>query len=129
MSEPIIYIDSSEVREGKLEQLKPAMEELARFVEANEPRIIAYNVYLTGDGSRMTVMHIHSDSASLEYHMTVAGPLFPRFAEFIRLLRIDVYGKPTDKLMAQLREKARVLGAEVVAVHGHHAGFARLGTM
>ena len=58
-SEPIIYIDHSEVREGKLDELKTAMKELVELVEANEPRIIAYNVYFTEDGTRMTVVHVH----------------------------------------------------------------------
>jgi hypothetical protein len=54
MSEPILYVDTSEIREGKLEELKTAMKELVEFVETNEPRLIAYNVYLNDDGNQMT---------------------------------------------------------------------------
>lgn len=128
MSEPIVYIDCSEIREGKIEKLKSAMNELAEWVEANEPRLIAYNVYLTEDGTRMTVVHVHPDSASLEFHMEVAGPAFPKFAEFIKLLRIDVYGKPGDDLVERMRQKAQMLGNGTVLVHRLHAGFTRFGT-
>ncbi|MDP2674260.1 MAG: hypothetical protein Q8Q00_05050 [Dehalococcoidia bacterium] len=128
MSEPIVYIDSSEIHEGKLEELKTAMNELAEFVEVNEARLIAYNVYFKEDGTRMTVVHVHPDSASLEFHMKVAGPLFPKFAEFIKLLTIDVYGKPSDDLVEQMRQKAQMLGNGTVLVHELHAGFARFGT-
>lgn len=127
MPEPIIYIDCSEIREGMFEKLKTAMNELVGFVKANEPRIIAYNVYLTGDGTRMTVVHVHPDSASLEFHMKVAGPAFPKLVEFIKLLTIDVYGEPGDGLVEQLRRKAQMLGNGTVQVHGLHAGFARFG--
>lgn len=127
MSEPIVYIDQSEVREGKLEELKTAMIELVELVEGNEPRLIAYNVYFTEDGSRMTVLHIHPDSASLESHMKVAGPAFPKFAEFIRLLTIDVYGRASGELLEQMRRKARMLGNGIVRAHGLHAGIARFG--
>lgn len=127
MSEPIIYIDSSEIREGMFEKLKTAMNELVGFVKANEPRLIAYNVYFTGDGTRMTVVHVHPDSASLEFHMKVAGPAFPKLVEFIKLLTIDVYGEPGDGLVEQLRRKAQMLGNGTVQVHGLHAGFARFG--
>ena len=58
--------------------------------------------------------------------MKTAGPLFPGFAPFIELLKIDVYGKPTERLVEQLRQKARTLGSGSVAVHVLHAGFARL---
>lgn len=125
MSEPILYIDTSEIRAGKLAELKAAMNELVGFIEANEPRLIAYNVYLDEDGSRMTVVHVHHDSASLEFHMKVAGPAFPKFAQFIRLLTIDVYGKLSDDLLEQMRKKARMLGNGTVRVHELHAGFAR----
>ncbi|MBP2683894.1 MAG: hypothetical protein H6Q79_1933 [Deltaproteobacteria bacterium] len=127
MSEPIIYVDCSEIREGKFEQLKTAMNGLVGFVKANEPRLIAYNVYFTGDGTRMTVVHVHPDSASMEFHMKVAGPAFPKLVEFIKLLTIDVYGEPGDSLVEQLRRKAQMLGNGTVLVHGLHAGFARFG--
>jgi hypothetical protein len=53
MSELIVYIESSEIQAGKLEELKAAMKELVKFVEANEPRLIAYKVCLEEDGTRM----------------------------------------------------------------------------
>ncbi|MBP1707590.1 MAG: hypothetical protein H6Q39_1314 [Chloroflexi bacterium] len=40
--EPIIYIDHSEIRTGKLEEVKTGIKELAEFVKNNEPRIISY---------------------------------------------------------------------------------------
>jgi hypothetical protein len=126
MSQPIVYVDTSEVRPGRLEELKTAMDDLARFVEANEPQLVAYNVYFSQEGTRMTVLHINPDSASLEFHMKVAGPKFPPIAEFIRMLAIDVYGRPADALVGRLREKAELLGSGTVRVHDLHAGFARL---
>jgi hypothetical protein len=71
------------------------MNDLARFVQANEPQLLACNVYFTDDGTRMSVLHINPDSAALERHMKVAGPKFPPIGEFIKLLSIDVYGDRT----------------------------------
>lgn len=126
MHESIVYIDTSEVQAGKLEELKAAMEALAQFVEANEPRIIAYNVYFTPDGTRMSVLHIHPDLASLEFHMKVAGPRFPSIAQFINMLTIEIYGKPGEELLEQLQHKAKMLGTGTVLVRELHAGFAHL---
>jgi len=125
MSEPILYIDHSEIYAGKLEELKTAMNELVELVESNEPQIIAYNVYFNEDGTRITVVHVHADSASLAFHMKVAGPAFPKFAQFVKLLSIDVYGKLTDDLLEQVRRKAQMLGNGTVVVHRLHAGVAR----
>jgi quinol monooxygenase YgiN len=128
MPEPIVYIDRSEVRPGKLEELKGAVRELAELVEANEPQLGSYRVYFTEDGAQMTVIHVHADSASLEDHMKVAGPAFLRFVELVRLMTIDVYGTPSDALLTQIRHKAMLLGSAVVTVHDLHAGFTRPGT-
>ncbi|WP_228500369.1 hypothetical protein [Nocardioides agariphilus] len=125
-SQPIVYVDTSGVREGRLEELKVAMNDLAEFVEASEPRLLAYQVYFSEDGARMTVLHINPDSASLEFHMKVAGPKFAPIGEFINMLAIDVYGHPDAALVEQLRQKAVLLGSGVVRVHELHAGFARL---
>jgi hypothetical protein len=62
----------------------------------------------------------------MEFHMKVAGPAFPGLSEFLTLSRIDIYGKPSDGLLGQLRTKARMLGNAVLAVHAPHAGFSRL---
>ena len=129
MSDLILYVDSSDVRDGALEELKPAIEELADFIEENEPQLIAYHVYLSEDGTRMTVVSLHPDSASLEYHMTVAGPLFRRFVDLVTLSSIHIYGTPSETVRKQSREKAQLLGRGAAVVEEpFFAGFTRLTT-
>ncbi len=82
-------------------------------------------VYLSDDGSQMTVVHIHADSASLEYHMDVAGPVFRRLADLITLSSIRIYGEPSEKALRQLHDKAVSLGEGDVSVHRLHSGFSR----
>lgn len=121
----IVYVDTSEVRPGRLTELKTAMDDLARFVEANEPQLLAYEVYFSDDGARMTVLHINADSESLEFHMRTAGPKFPPIGQYIDMVSIDVYGEPAAAVVDQLRGKAAMLGRGEVRVHSLHAGFSR----
>jgi quinol monooxygenase YgiN len=125
MSDAIVYVDTSDVREGALERLKAGMKELVEFVEANEPRLIAYNVYFSDDRNRMTVVHVHPDAASLELHLEVAGPFFRRFAELVSLTSTHIYGEPSETALRQSHEKARLLGHDAVVVDALHAGFTR----
>jgi len=126
VSEPVVSVDCSEVREGKLEELKTAIKELVGFVGGERTAAIAYNVYFSDDGTQMTVLQVHPNSGSMEFHMEVAGPAFPKLMEFIKLSTIDIYGRPSDKLLEQMRRKAQMLGTATVAVHELHAGFTRL---
>jgi hypothetical protein len=125
MSGPLLYVDTSEVREGALEELKGAIDELVEFLDAEEPQLLTYNVYLSDDGREMTIAHVHADSASLEYHLEVGGPAFRKLADLITLSAIHVYGDPSDKALRQLRDKARSLGSGDVFVHSPHRGFSR----
>lgn len=126
-SEPIVIIDRSEIREGRLEALQTAMRELVAFAQANEPRMIAYGVYLNEDATQVTVWQVHPDAASAELHMTVAGARFAGFADLIRLRGIDVYGRPTADLRDRLERKAVMLGGNSVTVHDLYTGFTRFG--
>lgn len=128
-ADPIVVVDSSEIREGTIDELKPALARLVEFVEANEAKPIAYSIYIDEDGSRMTVVQIHPSSASMELHMRLAGPIFREFAELVVLSRVDVYGTPSDALLEQLRQKTKLLGNAPVSVNELHAGFARFGTV
>jgi quinol monooxygenase YgiN len=125
MSDAIVYVDTSDVREGSLEELQAGMKELVDFVEANEPRIISYNVYFNEEGTRMTVMHVHPDAESVEYHLEVAGPFFRRFVELVTLTSTHIYGRPSETVLKQADEKVRLLGRGVVDVQALHAGFTR----
>lgn len=127
MSGPIVAVDTSEIREGKFEELAEAVAEMATFVDANEPRPIAYQVYFDERGTRMTVIQVHPDSASMEHHMTVAAPIFSGFADLITLSSVDVYGEPSDQLVELLRRKAQMLGTATLTVHELRAGFLRFG--
>jgi hypothetical protein len=64
----------------------------------------------------------------MEFHMKVAGPVFPKFVELVKLSTMDIYGKPSDDLLEQMRKKVQTLGNATVVVHKRHAGFARFGT-
>ncbi|HZJ51259.1 MAG TPA: hypothetical protein VFF07_10540 [Actinomycetota bacterium] len=56
MVEPIVYIDRSKIREGKLEELKAATHELVEFVDSSEPQLITYGFYLNESGTQMTIV-------------------------------------------------------------------------
>lgn len=125
MSRPIVYVDTSRIREGKREELEAAMKHLAAFVEANVPRVLSYGFFLNEEHTTMTVVAVHPDSASLEYHMDAGGAEFGKFSELIELLSIDVYGRVSDAVRDRLHRKAEMLGNGTVTVHEFYAGFSR----
>ncbi len=56
MDEPIVYIDRSTIRTGKVGALRRAIDDLVGFIEEREPQLIHYGFYLDELASRMTVI-------------------------------------------------------------------------
>ncbi|HLG01901.1 MAG TPA: hypothetical protein VI916_15675 [Acidimicrobiia bacterium] len=129
MSEPIVYIDRSRIREGCVDDLRAAIADLVEFIDAREPQLLYYGFFVDEKNGAMTVVAVHPDSASLELHMKIGAAAFRTFADFIEMERIEVYGEPSDDVVAQLHTKARDLGrAGSVVIHPRRAGFTRLDT-
>lgn len=126
MSDPLVYIDRSDIRDGKLEDVRKGIRELVAFVEEKEPQLIGYSFYFNEGSTGMTVVAIHPDSASLELHLEIGGPAFRKLSELIELRTIDIYGRPSEKVLDQLQQKIEMLGSNGrVVVHQQQAGFLR----
>jgi hypothetical protein len=126
-SEPIVYIDHSEIREGAIEELRAGVRRLVEFIDTREPQLIAYGFYIDEDARKMTVVAVHPDSASLELHMDIGGKEFRKLGHLLRLTGIECYGRPSERALDQLRQKAAALGdAGMVVSIGRSAGFMHL---
>ncbi len=124
-AEPIVYIDHSDIHEGRLDELKEGIRRIVGVIEALEPRLVAYGFHLDEAGGRMTVTAVHPDSRSLELHLEIGKEEFRSLAEMITLTGIEVYGSISDRAREMLEQKARMLGGSGVAVTERFAGFAR----
>jgi hypothetical protein len=126
-SEPIVYIDHSDIRADAIEELRAGVRRLVEFIDAREPQLIAYGFYIDEDAPKMTVVAVHPDSASLELHMDIGGEEFRNLGHLLRLTEIECYGRPSERALDQLRQKAAALGdAGTVVSIGRFAGFTHL---
>ena len=121
----IVYVDRSDIRDGRLQELESAIPPIVEFLESQEPQLISYGFHLDEDAGLMTVVAVHPDSASLEKHMEIGGPEFRKLGDMIVLRQIEVYGAVSDRAREMLAQKAAMLGDGGVAVHERFAGFAR----
>ena len=69
MSQPFIFISTFRLKQGKLEAFQERCQGLIEFVESNEPRIIAFNLYASTDGAEVSNVQVHPDADSLVSHM------------------------------------------------------------
>jgi hypothetical protein len=122
MSSPFIFIATNRLKAGQLDRERKRVPGLVEFIEASEPRLIAFNEYVADAGDEVTVVQIHPDTASMEAHMNIVRDRAQEaYAETLdATVRIQVFGRPTDVILDVLRQQA---GNDVeVSVNGEHLG-------
>jgi hypothetical protein len=129
MSGPFIFIATNRLKEGKLEEERKRVPGLCDFIEANEPRLIAFNEYVNEEGTEVGVVQVHPDADSMEFHMNVVREQAQRaYVETLdATTSIQVYGTPSDTVLEMLRQQAGS-GVSLSVRRYHLGGFTRLRT-
>jgi hypothetical protein len=126
MAGPFIFIATNKLKEGKLEAERRRVPGLSDFIEASEPRLLAFNEYANEDGTEVSVVQVHPDADSFEFHMGVVRERAERaYAETLEgTTSVQVYGTPSDGIVEMLRQQAGSGVALTVRPH-HLGGFTR----
>ena len=125
MSDIIVYVDRSNVAPNNFETLKASLQELASLAERLEPRLISYAFHIDESAGTLTVVAVHPDSASLEFHAETLANEFRKLGPLLHLKSIEVYGEVSAKAMDLLQKKAAALGGGGITVSHRYAGFSR----
>ena len=123
---PLIFIATNRLKAGQLERERERVQGLVEFLEANEPRLIAFNEYVSDAGDEVTVVQVHPDPASMEAHAEIVRERAQAaYAETLEAtVRIQVFGQQTGALLKALHEQAGN-GVELSIKGEHLGGFTR----
>jgi hypothetical protein len=125
MSDPFIYIGTYTIKHGQLEEARKRCGELVDFVETNEPRMIAFHIYLDEEGQRLSTVQVHPDSASMEFHLEVNVKHFATAFDYLdTTVSEQFYGRISDTLAAEL-VKWDDQDVAVTRMPVHQSGFTR----
>jgi hypothetical protein len=125
MEAPFILVSTYTLKEGVLEDYRDWTKGLSKFVEANEPRLIAFNVYANDAGTEVTGIQFHPDAASMAAHLDVVGEyikdVFGDFLESTTMMLVCGEGEAARAMMERLSPP----GTALTAMPQHLAGFTR----
>ena len=122
MSGPFIFIATNRLRDGGFDAEQQRVPALSGFIEAHEPRLIAFNEYVNEERSEVTVVQVHPDAASFEFHLGVVGDRAREaYAQTLEATTgIQVFGTPTENILRMLRQQT---GSGVrLDIYPHHLG-------
>lgn len=124
---PLIYVGTHKIQPDKLDVARKSARELAEFLEANHPRMVAFQIFIDDDAATMTVIQVHPDDDSLALHLELARERIASAYDFlVGTTRIDIFGTPNEALGQQI--VAMAMGAPL-SFHTADAGFSRLGAL
>jgi hypothetical protein len=110
MTEPVVYVSTWKIKEGKVDAYARFHERLANTVRDLEPRVAAFLAFANDDGTEVTGIHVFADSDALDRHMGVLAERMGVLAEDMGLVtdplgpgHIDVYGTRPERALAMDR--------------------------
>jgi hypothetical protein len=122
MTGPFIFIATNRLKDGKLNSEKKRVPDLIDFIQANEPRLTAFNEYANDEGTEVAVVQVHPDADSMVFHMElIAERAASAYADTIdATTNIQVFGTPSGTVTDMLRRQA---GAGVpMSIKPHQLG-------
>lgn len=102
MGEPIVYVSTWRIKEGKSADYQRFHAALVEAVERNEPEVTAFLAYGEANGSEITNIHVYADQVVLDQHMRfledqmglMPGDLSAAL-ESLEPIRVQVFGTPS----------------------------------
>ena len=128
MPGPFIFIATNRLKPGAYEAERRRVPGLVDFIQAGEPRLLAFNEYFDAERNEVTVVQVHPDAQSMEFHMGVVGERAARaYAETLdATTQIQVFGTPSGAVLETLRAQAGA-GVPTSVYPEHLGGFTRIG--
>src|SRR3954471_15934637 len=98
MSSPFIFIATNRLKPGRLERERSRVPGLVEFIEASEPRLIAFNEFVNEAGHEVRVVQAPRDAESMEAHMGIGRERAQQaYGETLEAtVRIQVFGRPAN---------------------------------
>ena len=131
MAQPVIYVATLGIREGKFREYQRFYAENLKLIQENEPRINAFHAFANEGGTEVTIIQVHPDTASMDDHMQVLAEKMGVLADdltnvyqFFEPVRIEVYGNPGDRAM-EMDKPLVDAGVQYSVKPRHLGGFTR----
>ncbi|HEX6300458.1 MAG TPA: hypothetical protein VF148_08340 [Acidimicrobiia bacterium] len=126
MSDPIVFISHSKVKEGELGAFRELSEEMCSVMEVEKPGTVLHYGYLNEEATVIHFVHVFPDADAMDAHMIGAAERVGKADELIDTFDFEVYGAPNEETLAVLRQAP---GVDVALRPIGFGGYIRLGEM
>lgn len=124
MAGPFVYIGTNTIKEGKVEECRKMLNEIAHLVEEHEPRVIAFNFYLDEPSRRAVCVQVHPDAESMDIHMQIISEHLKTAYDVLEETTSEqLYGPGGERMVEEFRQWAP--NAAFTVIPDHEVGVTR----
>lgn len=124
MSEPIVFVSTHRIKEGKLDEFRELSRKMTPLIEEGKPNTVFFQSYLNEEGTELTIVHVFPDAEAMDLHLQGADERSGSAREFIQPQHFEIYGPASAQAMAMLRGEA-ASGIGLTVKPQNLAGFIR----
>lgn len=101
MSENVFWILEADIKPGQLDNLKALIHEMVAGTKRDEPGALAYEWLIADDEQSLHIYERYADSDAVMVHRgNFAQKYGARFATYLTVTQLTVYGNPSDAVRA-----------------------------
>jgi quinol monooxygenase YgiN len=125
MSEPIVFVSHSRVKEGKLEGLRDFLRAGATGLEAEKPGTVAFLVYIDDEVSELSIVHVFPDPDAMDLHLQGVDERSGAADDFIETQAYEIFGTPSATVLETMRRFASSESVQLSVRPNHLGGYLR----
>lgn len=110
MFDPIVFISSHRIKEGKLEGFKEHYRQGTELLKEEKPGTVAFLSYVDEDGDEVRIIHVFPDQQAMDVHMEGVAERSEGAYEFLEPQAFEIYGQPSEGVMEMMRQSAEMRG-------------------
>jgi quinol monooxygenase YgiN len=123
MTQPIVFISHSAIREGQLEAFREFIRTGAAALEADKPGTIVFLAYLDDDASEVSIVHVFLDADAMNAHLQGVEERSREADTFIETKGYEIYGSPDASVRRMMRAFADGSGVPLTVRPEHVGGY------
>jgi hypothetical protein len=127
MSEPIVFVSHSRVKDGQLEGFREFLRAGTRALEADKPGTVVFLAYLDASGTEASIVHAFPDADAMDAHLQGVDERSGAADAFIETTGYEIYGSPSPQVIEAMQRFAAAEGVPLAVRPAYVGGYLRPG--
>jgi hypothetical protein len=125
MTQPIVFVTRSRVKEDLLEEFDSFFRERVPVISYGDPGIVALLSYLSVDGRELHIVHLFPHADAFDAHLNGAEESAKLAGHYLEGLAWEIYGAPSEEALQGLQARAVENGVDITVYPDNFGGYLR----